>query len=577
MDALQKILQQALERLRTLTISQRAAIFLGAALIAVAVGWLTQWAAQPDMTALMPQNLTAEEIANISSGLDTMNVQHKTVGQQVMVRADANKAALIAQLHQMDRMPSDTSVSFESLIKDSNPWISEGDNERRWTVALQLELQRIIGQLNSVKSARVLLNLHSRRGFTRETPPATASVTLVMQGGSSVSRQLARAAANIVAGAVRGLSAKNVQVVDSNGVSVLEGETDDPGSSSAIALQRREHERAIAEKIRSQLAFDPRVRVNVQVELDLTTRSTETTTPTEAVDIFEDRKTESSTKTRPSGQPGVQPNVGLSAGGAGRDENQTTESSKTERVAGNKRTTESKPSGEITTVFAAVNVSSSYLASVFRRDNAAADKVTSEQLQQVFDKEKPRILSQVAVLVKPAAEEQVRVDWYYDQGEEAAAAVAASAGVDSVLDLAKQYGPHAGLGLLAIFSLGLMLRLSKRASTVESIGLELGLPKEAIEAAKQAARDVEGVTVTSGGRAVSKVAAAAAAIEESLPQFEAAQPVARAAGTDGVLEAREVDERTIQIGKMVDQLGDMITADKEAVASVLEQWIRRSD
>lgn len=570
MDAFQKMLARAMQQLRGLSISQRASIFMGGALVALALAWMTQWAAQPDMTPLLPQNLSGDELARITSGLDSMGEPYKTSGSQVLVRADANKPALLARLTQSEHMPADTSIGFAALIKESNPWVSQEENDRRWTVALQAELEKVLRQLNGVKAAHVLLNLHQRKGFSREAPTSSASVTLVMQGGDSVPKPLARAAARIVSGAVRGVPLRSVQVVDANGVAALDWEQDDPGATGAISQQRRDHERAYADKIRSQLAFDPRVRVNVQVELDLTTRASEVVTPTEPVDVFEDRKTETTTKSRPAGQPGVQPNVGLAAAGSARDENTSIESSKTERITGNRRTTESKPSGEVQSVFAAVNISYSYLAGVFRREGGG-DKPTTEQIQQIFEREKARVLSQVAVLVKPQTEEQVRVDWYYDQLEEPVGTTSTAGSLDETFDLARQYGPQAGLGLLALISLTMMLRLSKRSGASESFGMELGLPKEAIEAARKAAQDVAQVA------AQQKANRAQGRDDDGLMQFETAQPIGRAAGMDGVLEAREVDERTIQISKMIDQLGEMISGDREAVAGVLEHWARAKE
>ncbi|MBK8914649.1 MAG: hypothetical protein IPM64_08645 [Phycisphaerales bacterium] len=573
MEALQKAITAAIAQLRDLSASQRAAIFLGGAFAALALAWMVQWAARPEMVPLMPQSLSTEEVARIAGGLSLMNEPHEAGTSQVMVRAEANRPAILAQLQQLERLPADTSVSFDALVKESNPWVSQEENDRRWTVALQREIERVLGQLHGVKTARVFLNLHQRRSFSREAPASTASVTLIMQGGEPVSRSLARAAARMVSGAVRGLPIRNVQVVDGNGVSALEWENEDAAGSTGLALQRREQERLLAEKIRSQLAFDPRVRVSVQVDLDLTSRSSETVTPTDPVDVFEDRRTESSARSRPSGQPGVQPNVGLSAGGGARDENSTVESTKTERIAGNRRTSESKPSGEIQSVFAAVNISHSYLAGVFRRQNpAATEPPTPEQIAQVFDKERPRVLSQVAVLVKPATEEQVRVDWYYDQADEIAEAAAAES--ISMLDMASRYAPQGALGLLALISLGVMFRLARRSTAGEAFGIELGLPKEAIEAARQAAQDVGAAAAAAREKREEEEALEG---NDRLPQYQTAQPVGRAAGTDGVLEAREVDERTIQIGKMVDQLGQMIKNDKDGVGAAFEQWVRRRD
>lgn len=588
MDSLQQILARAQRQLRDLTLSQRLAVVFGGLLVAVALAWMLQWAAQPEMVPLLEQNLAAEDLAAVRAGLDSVNQRYAVQGARVMVPASTNRAALLAQLQLGDKLPTDTSVSFDALVREANPWLSQEESDRRWTVALQSEIERVLLRFQNVKVAKVFLNLSTRpRGFSREQPPASASVTLVMKNGEPVSRNLARAAARLVSGAVRGLPLRNVQVVDGTGGAAIEADDEDSTGASGLHQMRLAHEKRAAEKIRSQLAFDPKARVNVQVELDLTTRVTNTITPTDPVDVREERSNEETSRAPRGGQPGVQPNVGVAATGGGGDESRTVETSKTEKIAGQKTQNESKPSGEIQSIFAAINISRSYLESIFRRENPTADAPTTEQIQQIFDREKARVVSQVTVLVKPQTEEQVRVDWYYDALEPAA-----TGGADSfrdALSLAGQYAPHAGLGLLALVSLTLMLRMSKQSDRGESFGLEIGLPREAIDAARKAEQDVaraarranSGVAVAGVATGVGGVATApyvgGTAGPGVLPEFNPPGPVGQAAGMQGILEAREVDERTVQVSKMLEQLSDMASGDSGAMGSLLEQWVAQRE
>lgn len=582
MEALQKTLARAAAQLKDMTLSQRLAILLGAVLVAGALVWMVQWAARPELVPLLEQNLAAEEVAKIRAGLDAMGQTYEVRGSRIFVNPDANRSAVLAQLQQQDQMPADTSSGFRALVKESNPWLSQEENERRWTVAIQSELEAVLRQFRGVRQARVFLNLSSRsRGFSREQPAASASVTLIMAGGEPVPRPLAQAAARLVSGAVRGLPLKAVQVVDGSGASALDWEAEDSSGPGGLHQMRRDFERQIADKIRSQLAFDPKVRVNVQVELDLATRKTDSTTPTDPVDISEERSSEQKTRAARAAQPGVQPNTGLavSAGGGG-DESTTIETSKTEKLAGQTTKSELKPSGEIQSVLAAINVSYSYLEGVFKRQNPDAQRVTVEQIESTFEKEKTRITGQVKMLVKPQADEQVRVDWYYDVSDEPAAAT--PGGLDSTLAMAQKYAPHAGLAALALVSLGLMFRMARHNNRGESFGLELGLPKEAIEAARKASEDVAGVVrqkAAAAGAAVKAPGGVAVPInaDPALIQYSAPSPVGQAAGMEGVLEAREVDERTVQVNKMVNQLEALADGETDAIAALIEQWVRRSE
>jgi flagellar biosynthesis/type III secretory pathway M-ring protein FliF/YscJ len=578
MDRFAKSLAEIFARLRNTSLSQRVALALGGLLVAVSLIWLTQWAATPEMVPLLEMDLAPEQIAQIRDGLGLMGESHEVRGARVYVRSTANRAALQAQLQLQDRLPADTSSSFDALVKESNPWISQAESDRRWNHALEAEIANVLRQFEGVKSATVFLPAGSpRRAFSRNEAAATASVTLVMKNGQPVSRNLALAVAKLVSGAVRGLPVQNVQVVNAAGESCLNWDEED-SASGGLHRERLRQEKLIAEKIRGQIA-DPKARVSVQVEMDLTTREIYTDTPIEGVEITSDSTTERVTRAKRGGQPGPQPNVGIEAGaGGGTDESQERESSQKSFKPGAARKTEQTPPGMISQVSAAVNISHGYLLSILkRRDPAAAAGATDEQIQEVFESEKKRLLSQVTKLVKPQKDDRVAIDWYYD-AEDAPTSAPAGA-IEEGVELAKRYGPPAGLGALALISLFMMLRMAKRTSAAESFGLELGLPKEAIDAARQAAEDVSkqaqrmrtakpasAVAVTSGG------VGATGTLVEVTPQS-----VGHAAATEGVLVAKEVDESQVQTHKMIEQVVQMVEQDPDAVAGLFEQWIQRHE
>ncbi|MBK9120306.1 MAG: hypothetical protein IPM18_11995 [Phycisphaerales bacterium] len=184
MAALQKRLSEILTRLRDVNTSQKVALFLGGLLVAVALIWMVQWAAAPEMVPLIDQGLAAEDLALVRSGLDALGEHYEIRGDRILVRAARNRAALYAQLQQQEKLPSDTSVGFAALIKESDPWISSEESRRRWTFALQGELERVLRELNGVRNARVLLNYGTqKRVFARTAPPSSASVAADHAGG----------------------------------------------------------------------------------------------------------------------------------------------------------------------------------------------------------------------------------------------------------------------------------------------------------------------------------------------------------------------------------------------------------
>ncbi|MCG3126155.1 MAG: hypothetical protein CHACPFDD_00985 [Phycisphaerae bacterium] len=569
------IMKRVGDSLRALSPSQRAALLLSALLVGVSLAWLASWAASPELSVpLLDQALSADEIARIRAGLTQMNEPHKLVGSQILVRPNANRLALLAQLQLQDNLPTTTATAFDKLVKESNPWIPQEENNRRWVVAYSQMLARALEQFNGVRRAEVFLNLTSaQRGFSRNPPAASAGVTLYMKNGEPVPRNLAIAAARLVSGAVQGLTLQAVNVVDGAGNTALDWQ-DEADGSGASRRRTREEEREIAAKIRDQLSFIPNVRVNVQVELDLSTVDTRTSTPQKSVAIRE--KSDDSQRTRSSrgGQPGVEPNTGLAVGGAGGENTETRTMSEKDFVAGMKVENETKPGGGVKEVFAAVFVSRSYLVGAFKRTKPDATP-TDADVEAVFAAEKKRIVSQVTKLVKPQTEEKVAVDWYDDSlaaggggGGGAGGGSAASAGaLETALSMVQQYGAPAGLAVLALVSFSLMLSLSRRTAASESLGLDLGLPREVIDAAKKAAQDA-----STAGR---KVASRAATRDPEA--LAALQPdVGETLATDGLLVAREIDETTVQINAMLEQVGEMIEQNPDTVASLVEQWTQQS-
>lgn len=585
MGALQRILGQIVRRLRDINTSQRIALLMGGALVAISLIWLVQWAASPELVPLLDQDLQPEELAQVRSGLELMGETCEVRGNRVLVRAAAHRQALIAHLQQQEKLPANTSTAFANLVRQSDPWISMEESQRRWTFALQQTLEQVLRQFSGVKTANVFLNLSAQgKSFSRMPPPSSASVTLTMKHGGEVPRSLALAAARLVSGAVAGLPPHNVEVVDAaTGRVALDWDVEQDAASQ---LERRlaKEELRYAQKIRQQVP-DPQALVSVQVELNPTTSNVQTEQPLKGVPKSERTMRQETTRGRPGELPGVQPNVGLAAGSGGSSETNSQETSETESEVGLARKVEATPPGEVEKVTAAISLSHSYLEGVFRRSNPTADPGASgpddAQIEDVFQRERTRLLSQVIQLVKPQIEENVAISRYYDNTVENVVASAPGTLHDTV-GLMKSYGPQAGLAVLAVVALGMMLRLARKSDVSDMFGLELGLPKEAIEAAKAAAADVSAVASQPGRyagparRGVGPAEASAIGTARGL-DAELTAPVENVAATEGMLVAQEVDPATVQTRKMLEQVGQMVESDPDVVSALVEQWVQRSE
>ncbi|MDX2199280.1 MAG: hypothetical protein SF069_09965 [Phycisphaerae bacterium] len=579
MDFLQRILGGISKGFEQLNASQRVAMLLGAVLVAGSLAWLAQWAAKPELTPLLQGRLSSEDIAGVRSGLEAMGETYEVRGDTVYVSGAANQHAILAQLQQMNKLPTDISSSFAALIKQSNPFVSQAESDRLWTVALQEELQKTLGLYNGVEKAKVFLNLNAeRRGFSRNTPPSSASVTLFMKGGEPVGESLAKAAARMVSGAVRGLAQNQVAVNDGSGNSVLDwDQIGQPGD--ALSRARLDQERSIREKIRNQLAFDPRAIVNVRVDLNFATETVQSEKPEDPVDISEEISTENRVRDREAPPTGAQANVGVAVNGPGDNEQSTVQTSRVERQAGIVRTTRQTPSGDTFAIFAAISISHTYLESIYKRFNPDAPAPTRQQIDAMFEPERQRIVDQISKLVKATDDrnvtEQISVTYYYDAAE--TAPVKAGGAMDQGFELATRFGPQAGLGVLALISLMMMFRLSKKSDGVESLGLELGLPKEAIEAARTAAADVQRIAARPGATGAAGAGGGGSGGGRRPPPVKEEPNYPTTSAMEGVLVAQEVDASMVQVSRMLEEVDDFVKADAEGVSALFEQWIDQTE
>ncbi len=574
MESLKKILAQVAAQLQGMTLSQRLAIVLAAVLIAASVVWMAQWAAKPEMVALLGQDLQPEELATIRAGLEAMNEPVSVEGSRVYVSASANRPALLARLQQDNRMPADISSGFTALVQESNPWISQEENRRRWTVALQQELVRVLRTFDGVKQASVFLNLNSKRTLVaRHEYHSTASVTLTMKDGTPVARSLAIAAARLVAGAVSGLSAEDVDVLDSRGRRAWNPEDDADGSASRLYREQLQRELKITEKILRHMP-DPHARAEVTVKLNATSRQMTTESPTTPVEIETETTSMTSTIGQVSGEPGVRANTGTGAvANAGLREQTNQDTTKTRGTPGLETKIEKTPSGGVEEITAAIFLSDYYLSNIYARMNPDVEEgaePTYEQLEQVFQQEQPRIRDQVRMLIwgqeTRIDEHSIALHWYYRVPGDVPTAAASS--LDGAADLAQRYGPQAGLGLLALMSLGIMLRMARRSKAGEAYAMELGLPKEAIEMARQSATEDK---KAGSPRASGATGDAEDDDDETSPTFR------KSRATDGVLVAEEVEESVVQMQKMMQQVADLTESDPSVVAGLMERWVENHD
>lgn len=353
---------------------------------------------------------------------------------------------------------------------------------------------------------------------------------------------------------------ENVEIVDTKTHKSHRVPDDASGLGDDLLEKRRDKEKYFQEKIQDHLDI-PGVRVTTFVEIETDHRSESARTPTEGKSIEKsEMKEETSEKREPSAtDPGVQPNTSKAQTASGRVE-ETENSSRTmeyESELGFKTTTTEFTIGGLKNVSASINVPRSYLAGIFSRQSGNKDKApTDKDIDTVADIVLVKVSKQVVNAIGATDPNLVVVDWFDDQGTGLAAAgwmpgmprmpgmPGMPAEGESVVAMLKANSRQAGLGFLAVLSLGMMLMIVRKgpATAARERDKHPGLG--------EGAEDLE--LLGSGIETIGEVASA-----------------------EAVLQGHEVSEGAIQLERQIGQVGSLVQDDPEMAANLIARWVRR--
>jgi len=546
------------QQLRTLNLSQRIAIGLLVVVLFGGMYQMMQWAGRPEWTPLLGQALSADQIQRIQGQLAVAGVEMKVDGDRVLIRGDdEDRQRVQAALAQSGAMPADTSLGYEAIVKDTNAFMS---NKRRVWIqdrGLETELSSVLSNFDGIQKARVFIDRPQKRGFGKRDSGTRASVNVVA-GGGAMDQNRIDAIAHLVSGAVRGLAVSDVKITDGSKYY----RPSDPNNRIPMDLleKQRAEEDHYTQKLYDQFHFIQGLVVNVHAKLrddDVTISSTKLGPP---VVSDESEKTEESLSGSAAAGPGVRPNQGNAIGGGDSGTSLTKSDTKT-TMGGDRdseRTNTVRLPGFLERLTASISVPDSYLSGLYRKQQGLEEDadVTHEQIEAIAKVELTVLLDSAKTLLQATDDDQVAVSWHYDMPMVTASGggmAGASAAADlDYLALAKRYGPLAGLGLLALFSLFVVFRIAKKAQA-------------AVGQVKTSAADAD----RSGSLDD----------EESELQMLGGGPttVGQAAGMQGALVGHEVDEGLVKTQQIVEQIGQLVKEDADSAAGILNGWLQEQE
>lgn len=534
-----------------LTVSQRLAIGLCAALIAASLLWLMQWSTTPDMVPVFEHEFAYDKIAAAETALSTGHVAYQTRGRRIFVQARDRDSALRI-LYETETVPDEGGLDVETLIANANPFQPESDKEFARNVALGNRLAQIIATSDLVERASVVIEPTTKRrvGYKAEVPKA--SVTLFLASGKEMNPQMVRGFALMVSHAVAGLEPHFVAVID--GRTMRPYTLPGPGEADAFGFldEVRKHEKHLQEKVALTLAYIPSVIANVSVELDNTRSKTERQVFEKPQPKSEDSKVSETSAAQTPSESGVNANLGMGLTAGGPGQSSTTEDSKTEFFEPNlrERTTEEKIAPARRRVTASILVPRSWIVSVYQYANPTAKNPTEDELKDVRSIELQKVGEAVAKAIL-ADVSDVKVDTYHDldvEGKPMAATYAAAfePPAPDTLTLVKSYAPQIGLGSLALLSLIMLMRVVRRSSALLNVQEE-SPPQEEREPG------------------------------EETDLYVAGGPVGRAALSSGFLEGQELSEDELRYQEINEQVSNLVENDPATAADLVKRWISESN
>lgn len=276
---------------------RRAAILAIGLAAAAGVFGLSRWASAPTWVPAFG-SVPIGDVGKLTDRLSAAGIEFKlgAGGTTVLVKADEVPKARVA-LARAGELPTTDRPGME-LFDAQQFGVTERVQQINLQRAMEGELEKSIGDLRGIASARVHLVLGESDTYGVAPPPAEASIILEPNGADGISPEVVRGIARTAASAVPGLTSDHVTIVDDAGRTLNEG--DEEGSITSLTSRQlavqQEIEKSLRDKAERLLSpvlgtGNSRVQVSAELTFDRVERRSQTYDPNKAA-VREENKDE---------------------------------------------------------------------------------------------------------------------------------------------------------------------------------------------------------------------------------------------------------------------------------------------
>ncbi|MEX2213097.1 MAG: hypothetical protein WD768_03150 [Phycisphaeraceae bacterium] len=443
------------------------------AVIVLLAGYLVMLlVAEPEYVPVT--SFAGDRQAEVVAMLQQRGIDVRADNGQILVPYSQHLDA-IAAIEAGGMMAADTSKAFDDMILTASPWDTSAKTSMAFLQAKQKFLGQVVAKMKGVRAADVVISMPQQNGFGRTFVKPSASVNVVMQGGAGMNRDLVDAIASLVGGAVAEMSPMDVVVIDAAGGKAHRVSDPEELSSDQQMAHMLQLESHVRQKISDLLRYIPNVIVAVAVRTDATQRAEiDKYTYNESPAVKKERsKTSETTDARSGGEAGARSNTGADivagakTGGSSKTEEIETEFdtlplTQRERI---KKIGQTQQEVNVT-----VNVPRTYFVGLFNHGKPAdAPEPDDASLQQLVDLHLAEIKKQVEPLIRSeVAPGSVTVHMIRDMSAVLAMQSGAANGAIGTFVSGPWMQP-AVLGVLGLFSIGLVFHLMRKSSKVAAM------------------------------------------------------------------------------------------------------------
>lgn len=385
MDRIRLIFAQIASQLGRLNVTQKLLIATLCVVMVMTLFLVSQYASGPVLVELLPSG-SADDQQKAVAFLKERGIKYQVKDDgKIAVTQEARYIALAAMAKDQ-AIPGDKRLVFTDLV-GTGSWIEPlADKQQKFNIALQNELAMVITRFPGIDRASVFISSPEAKGLGAAARKPVAQVTVFPLKGQGLDQPTVNALGDLVAGAVAGLDARDISIIDGTNRRAYKPNAND--EFSGVGATYIEHvakvEQRIQSKIEDQLRFIPDVIVGVNAMVDAARRETLNTTVhnkgdgTTVIPVEETSSNDtSSNSSKAPAEPGVGANIAADinragGGGGGTSSNNETSSVKSEVRFGEKTVKQRDAAGRPTKINVTVSVPREYVAEIVKTKKSAA-------------------------------------------------------------------------------------------------------------------------------------------------------------------------------------------------------------